>query len=120
MKKLTYILGIITIMGIAFACSKSQDTNTNPDPNPTGSTPGPKFLAVKSVINSSCALSGCHVSPTNAGGVSFESNANIVAHGAHIKVRAVDEGTMPPTGPLSASEKAKISDWISAGGRLTD
>ena len=120
MKKLTCLISIVTIMGIAYACSKSEDTNTNPDPNPTGSTPGPKFLAVKSVISISCALPGCHVSPSNTGGVNFETSDNIVAHAAHIKNRAVDLGDMPPTGPLSVSDKAKISDWISAGGRLTD
>ena len=120
MKKLTYLICIVTIMGIAFACSKNEGADPNPDPNPQGTTPGPKFLAVKSVIDMSCAKSGCHVSPSNAGGVNFESNANIVDHGAHIKVRAVDEGTMPPTGTLTAADKAAISDWISAGGRLTD
>jgi uncharacterized membrane protein len=120
MKKITYLISIVVIMGIAFACSKNEDANPNPDPNQQGSTPGPKFLAVKAVIDMSCAKSGCHVSPTNAGGANFESNANIVDHGAHIKARAVDEGTMPPTGQLSAADKAKISDWIIAGGRLTD
>lgn len=107
-------------MGIAFSCSKSEDADPKPDPAPSGDTPGPKFLAAKSVISSSCALSGCHVSPSNTGGINFESNASIVANGARIKTRAVDEGTMPPTGPLSASAKTSIADWISAGGRLTD
>jgi uncharacterized membrane protein len=120
MKKLTYLICILTIMGITFSCSKSQDIKSNPNPTPEGGTPGSKFLAVKAIISSSCALSGCHVSPTNAGGVNFESNDNIVAHGPHIKERAVDLSNMPPTGPLSATDKAKITDWISAGGRLTD
>lgn len=120
MKRLIYLISIVIMFGIAFSCSKSDDSNPTPDPNPSGSTPGPKFLAVKSLINSSCALSGCHVSPANTGGVNFESNTNIVAHATQIKVRAVDQGTMPPTGPLSAENKAKINDWISAGGQLTD
>ena len=120
MRKLTYLLSMVTIMGIAFACSKSEDANPKPEPNPGGSIAGPKFLAVKSLISSSCALSGCHVSPTNAGGVNFQLDENIIIHEAHIKERAVDLGTMPPTGPLSASNKAIITDWINAGGRLTD
>jgi len=120
MRKLTYLISIVTIMGIAFACSKGEDANPNPDPNKPGSTAGPKFLAVKSIISSSCALSGCHVSPTNAGGVNFQSDGIIVIHGAHIKEMAVDLGTMPPTGPLSAADKAIITDWINAGGKLTD
>jgi uncharacterized membrane protein len=120
MRKLTYLMSFVAIMGIAFACSKSQDVNMNPDPNSTGSTHGPKFLAVKSLISSSCAVSGCHVSPTNAGGVNFQIDNNIVIHELHIKERAVDLGTMPPTTPLSAADKAKITDWINAGGKITD
>jgi uncharacterized membrane protein len=116
MKKLTYLISIVILLGITFACSKSEDSNPTTDPV----TPGPKFLAVKSVITSSCALSGCHVSPSNTGGINFESNANIVANGSRIKARAVDLGTMPPTGPISAAAKATITDWITAGGRLTD
>ena len=118
MKKLTYLITIVTLMGIAFACSKSEDSN--PTPDPPNSTAGPKFTAVKSVIASSCALSGCHIAPSNTGGLNFESNASIVANGSRIKARAVDLGTMPPTGPLSAADKAIISDWISAGGSITD
>lgn len=114
MKKLTYLISILTIMAIAFSCSKSEDAN------PADTTPGPKFLAVKSVINNSCASSGCHVSPSNAGGKNFESNANIVANGNQIKTVAVDLGTMPPTGQLSAADKSIITAWINAGGRLTD
>jgi hypothetical protein len=27
---------------------------------------------------------------------------------------------MPPSMPLSAADKTKITDWINAGGKLTD
>jgi uncharacterized membrane protein len=118
MKKLTYLLSIVTVMGIAFACSKSEDSN--PIPGPIETTAGPKFLAVKSLISGSCALSGCHISPANTGGINFESNASIVSNGSRIKTRVVDLGTMPPTGQLSAADKAIVSDWINAGGKLTD
>lgn len=83
-------------------------------------TPGPKFSAIQAVIASSCAKSGCHVSPSNSGCLNLESNASIVSNGSLIKSRAVDQGTMQPTGFFSAESKAKISDWISAGGKLAD
>lgn len=118
MKKSISICMIAFSLGIIYSCSKSEDTNPAPDP-PMG-TEGPKFLAVKSVISSSCALSGCHVSPTNAGGINFQTNANIVSNKMLIKAMAVDLGTMPPTGPLQAADKAKITDWINAGGKITD
>ena len=111
-------MSIITITSIVFSCSKRNDANPAVDTHIV--TPGPKFLAVKVVINSSCSISGCHVSPTDAGGHSFETNENIIAHGDHIYETAVVLGNMPPQGPLSALDKAKITDWISAGGRLTD
>lgn len=114
MKKLILSICAATLIGITFSCSKSEDSN------PTAETPGPKFLAAKSVVSGSCALSGCHISPSNSGGLNLESNSGIVSAGNRIKVRAVDEGTMPPTGQLSATDKAKIADWITAGGRLTD
>ncbi len=116
MRKLIFILSIAIATGIAFSCSKSEDS----DPNLTGSTPGPKFLATKSIVAKSCALSGCHIAPSNSGGVNFESEASIVSNGSRIKSLAVDQSTMPPTGPLSASDKAIITDWINAGGKLTD
>jgi uncharacterized membrane protein len=120
MKKLVNLISLVILLGIAFSCSKSEDSNPTPTTDPQASTPGPKFLAARSVITSSCALSGCHVAPSNTGGLNFETNNNIVANGAQIKSRAVDLGTMPPTGPLSAADKAIITDWITAGGKLTD
>ncbi len=113
MKRNTLILGLAMIAGLTFSCSKSEET----DP---AAEPGPKFLAAKTVIAGNCATSGCHASPSNAGGLNFETNSNIVAAGSSIKAQAVDLGTMPPTGALSASDKSKITEWINAGGRLTD
>ncbi|KAF0199221.1 MAG: hypothetical protein FD166_846 [Bacteroidetes bacterium] len=113
MKRNLLLVSLVMTIGLAWSCSKSEDNNP-------ADTPGPKFLAAKSVITGSCALSGCHVAPANAGGFNFESNSSIVSAGSQIKSLAVDFGTMPPTGALSASDKAKISEWISAGGRLTD
>ncbi|MHC1775027.1 MAG: hypothetical protein AB9834_06380 [Lentimicrobium sp.] len=113
MKRITIILSLAMAAGIVISCSKSDE----PDP---AAEPGPKFLAAKTVIAGNCATSGCHASPANAGGLNFETNSNIVAAGTQIKTQAVDLGTMPPTGALSATDKAKITDWINAGGRLTD
>lgn len=32
-----------------------------------------------------------------------------------IKIRAVDQGTMPPSGPLSETDKKLIADWVKDG-----
>jgi uncharacterized membrane protein len=118
MKKILISTCMIILMVISFSCTKSEDPN--PTPTPTETTPGPKFLAAKSVITNSCALSGCHIAPSNSGGINFGSNASIVSNGSRIKATAVDQGIMPPSRSLSASEKSIITDWINAGGRLTD
>ncbi len=79
---------------------------------------GAKFLAVKALIQANCQ--SCHNNTIANGGMNWAVDCNIVANSGRIKVRAVDEGTMPPTGPLSQSDKNKITDWINAGGKFID
>jgi len=113
MKKLVYLSAFLLIAATTISCSKEDpDDNTN--------TPGPLFLQAKSVITSGCAVSGCHTASASAGGLNFESNDQIVASANRINARAVVEGTMPPTAPLSADSKAKITAWINAGAKITD
>jgi uncharacterized membrane protein len=81
-------------------------------------TAGPLFSAVKALMQANCQ--SCHNNTTANGGMNWTVDCNIVANKDRIKVRAVDLGTMPPTGPLAQSEKDKITDWINAGGRFTD
>lgn len=81
---------------------------------------GPKFTAVKALIQASCL--SCHNSTNASGGANFSIDCNIVSSKDRIKLRAVD-GTpspMPTGGLLSATERQKITDWINAGGRTID
>lgn len=75
---------------------------------------GPQFTAMKNLISTRCQ--SCHNSAQANGGVSFSNECNIILKQDRIKVRAVDEGTMPQAGPLSASDKAIITNWINGGG----
>jgi GH24 family phage-related lysozyme (muramidase) len=77
---------------------------------------GPKFLAVKGVLATSCATAGCHNATTQQSGYNFLDECTIVAAKVRINVRAVQLGTMPAAGALPATEKQKITDWINAGG----
>ena len=82
-------------------------------------TPGPKFTAVRNLLNAKCIV--CHSGPTPAGGRDWTVNCNVVTNKALINNRAVVIGDMPQGGPtLSAAEKAVITDWINAGGLLTN
>jgi hypothetical protein len=87
--------------------------------NPCTGTPGPKFNAVKNLIISRC--NSCHSGGSPDGGLDLSVDCTIVNSKTRIKVRAVDQGNMPPRGPaLSSDDKQKITDWINAGGRITD
>jgi hypothetical protein len=79
---------------------------------------GPNFLAVKAVLAANCAFAGCHAGASPQNGLDFTIDCTIVAQSARIKARAVDANpsVMPPTGAISAADKTKITNWISAGG----
>lgn len=84
---------------------------------------GPLFSAVRTIVQASCAISGCH-NASAAGGVNFTTDCSIVSNGPRIKFRAVDQaGTanqmpQPPNPALSASQRQAIDNWITAGGRF--
>jgi hypothetical protein len=86
-------------------------------------TPGAGFTAVKAIIITNCAVTGCH-NGTQA--PDYTVDCTIVDYGTLIKQRAVDQaGTatqmpQPPRAPLLQADRDKITAWISAGGRITD
>ena len=80
---------------------------------------GPLFTQVKNLMP--VKAKPCHNNTVQNGTMNWEVDCNIVANQNRIKVRAVDEGTMPAGGPsLTTTEKAIITDWINGGGKLTD
>ena len=56
------------------------------------------------------------------GGKNFDTDANVIASKDRIKARAVDGNPtyMPQGGQLTTIDKQKITDWINAGGRVSD
>lgn len=98
----------------AAGCEKSQPVTVT-----STSTLGLKFTAVKNLLTAKCQ--SCHNSANAQGGMNWAVDCNIVQFSARIKVRAVDTGDMPQGGPmLTAGEKATITDWITAGGQLSN
>ena len=86
----------------------------------TAAAAGPLFTAARSVIQTVCT--GCHNNNVQNGGMNLAVDCNIINSKNRIKIRAVDNaGTSsqmpaPPNPPLSAADRQKIVDWISAGG----
>lgn len=105
------------------ACTKRNGETDNAN---NSSTPGPLFTSVKAVLQANCAVSGCHAGPSPQNGINFTDNATIIAQRDRIKVRAVDQaGTpnqmpQPPRPALSAADQKTITDWVNAGGALTN
>ena len=81
---------------------------------------GPLFTAVKTLMQNNCVT--CHNNTQTEGGMNWTVDCNIVANKERIKARAVDgiPSAMPPTGLLPATERAKITNWINAGGNYTN
>jgi uncharacterized membrane protein len=125
MKQLRYIFSVfIFITIILLSCSKTDST---PNPTPTSggggntcatATEGTLFKEVKNLLANNCVT--CHNPTGQMPSVDFRDNCVIQTKASLIKQRAVDQGTMPPTGPLSQTDKDKITAWVTAGGRVTD
>ncbi len=81
---------------------------------------GVKYAAVKQLVLGYCGP--CHLNGSISGGKNFDSDSSIVASKDRIKIRAVDGNPtyMPQGGQLTAIDKQKITDWITAGGRTSD
>jgi hypothetical protein len=80
---------------------------------------GTAFTAVKTMMQTSCAVTGCHSGGNPTGGLNFTNDCTIVTSWDRIKARAIDASpsVMPPSPntALSATDKQKITDWITAG-----
>ena len=101
------------ITALTVACKK------NDTPTPSGTK---YFAAVKAIVTTHCV--GCHSGATPSGGVDLNTDPNIAAKATRIKARAVDDLTassMPLGSPkLSTAQKTTITNWVAAGGRITD
>lgn len=115
------LLTLCFLILFALSCSKTDTAPTTP-PNPGGTcstaTPGTLFKEVKTLLANNCV--SCHNPNGQMPNVDFRDNCVIQTKAAQIKERAVDLGTMPPSGPLSKADKDKITTWVAAGGKVTD
>ena len=81
---------------------------------------GPKFYAVRTIINGYCGP--CHLNGSVSGGKNFDMDTDVVNSWDRIKIRTVDgiPTFMPQGGQLTTIDKQKIVDWVNAGHRITD
>jgi uncharacterized membrane protein len=130
-KKISAIAFSLFACVLFAACSKDSGDNNNGNNNGGnngggGTNPGPLFTAARSIVQTNCAVSGCHTGSSAQSGINFSNDNTIVAQKDRIKVRAVDQaGTAnqmppPPRAALSTANQQAITNWIAAGGRITD
>lgn len=108
--------------GVALVFLTTQPSGSLP---PSGRGPAPAFVEVRTVIVRRCAV--CHSNnPTvpgvtaMPGGVAMDTPAQIRAVASRIRVRAVQQKTMPPanTTQIPESERDLLARWIDAGAPL--
>ena len=118
-RTLVYVLAVVVFLSFSLAgCIKNDTRVTEPVVSTCSGTAGPLFTAVKTLVATKCV--SCHNNNIANGGMNFSIECNIVSSKARIKIRAVDQGTMPATGTLPASDKTIITNWINAGGNYTN
>ena len=69
---------------------------------------------VKPMIINQCSSSGCH-DISASGGLTFSNYDDIKNNITRIKVRALDEKSMPTSGPLSTADQNMLKCWIESG-----
>jgi len=98
----------------AFGCEKSVAVTVS-----INNTAGPLCTNVKNLLAARCV--SCHSGPSPAGGHNWTIDCEIVNFSDRINQRAVVIGDMPQGGPpLTAAEKAIITNWITAGAKFTN
>ncbi|MBE7172146.1 MAG: hypothetical protein INR73_16280 [Williamsia sp.] len=120
-RRITSVVCLALLLNF-ISCSKTDstpDTQTPPPVNKCTGSAGTLFTAVKTLIQQRCV--SCHNNTISNGGMNFTVDCNIITNQALIKSVAVDQNIMPPVGgPLSQTDKNKITAWITAGGAITN
>ena len=114
MSKLFLATIIITIVCTVIACSKSNNGGggSGVDCNTVANK---AFTAdVNPIIQSSCALTGCHEAGSRNGPGALTNYSQVFNSRTTIQ-SAVSSGTMPKTGSITTSQKNSILCWIQSG-----
>ncbi len=120
LKRIVPLSFLFTILVIVFSCSKGGSSGggggTGGGTLDCNTVSNKSFSAdVNPIIQSRCAISGCHAAGS-ANGPGELLNYNEISNNKAAIRSAVSSGLMPQTGTLSTSEKNSIMCWVDAGG----
>ncbi len=124
-KRITTFSSLVLVLLLFFSCEHFQVA----PPNYRGGNCDPDTIYfvndVAPILNSNCALSGCHDSKSAQHGVVLNSYENIlrtvgITKGNGLKSELIEKmrskkEPMPPTGNLDDSYIAKVRKWIDQG-----
>jgi hypothetical protein len=115
MKKLVFVSMMFVVFVMINSCSKSSGGTTGGGGGGGTvdcSTVNAKFAAdVQPLINSSCAISGCHNGTQSPTLITY---AQIAANAASINSQ-VQSGAMPKNSSFSPTQKNIIKCWVQSG-----
>lgn len=117
-KKLIFLF-ILGILALLSSCSDDEEPMMNMTDN-CDSVNVSYQRDIVPIINSSCALTGCHVSGFNSGDFTNYADIKQRADNGRLNTRVVVNQNMPPSnspGPqsLSDAEIEAFECWIAAG-----
>lgn len=103
------LMSALSIFMLATACSADKEEMMKQEPPKTQV----KFAEnVLPIFTKECGF--CHGNTNPRKGISLTNHAQISTN-ADIAYAAIVDGSMPPSGPLSAEQKAIIKAWIDGG-----
>ena len=114
MKILKY-LGLAIALSFLFACNSENEEDLNPDDAICLDNNATLSGSISTIINTNCAVPGCHVSGT--GRVNFTVKENIIQNASQIRT-FTQNGIMPPPNSgrtLTAQQKQDIFCWVENG-----
>ena len=108
---LVYIIFLFIIQSCYYDNEEELYPNT-----PSCDTTNANFSQViQPIINTNCAISGCHVPGTGRKDFSSYPGIKDVVDDGRLEDRVIIQGIMPPTGPLNDCDIMKIETWIENG-----
>jgi hypothetical protein len=117
MRNLLYSLTLATLLLFANSCISDKGEIAAPI---DGCDTTYFTTQIKPIVQSGCALTGCHVIGGSGPG-DFKTYAGMLPSLAsgdfktRINLNPLDPSFMPQTGALSASDLQKLNDWFDSG-----
>ena len=114
MKTLIYIMLGMAISTL-LACNSENEEDLKPDDDVCMDNTPTLSGSISTIINTNCAVPGCHVSGT--GRANFTVKENIIQHAFQIRT-FTQNGIMPPPNSgrmLTAKQKQDIFCWVENG-----